>query len=680
QGGSGGDDDLYGMTAGPEGNILLAGFTAGSWGATNLGENDFVAAMLNTSTVATSAPSVATTVITPAPTSTPPSDAGSTSDTTPMILGVVFGVGVMVLVALGVWTLRRRGARKKDANPRPPPAVSGDFEHGPKHEPSQNAGSDEGGSAEGGWGRPQQRKMAGFAFHERRSVDVKESDTGRAGSTATSTAASLRRVPAEGALWPTPTVVSEAVRTGPERTPLSGEKGANCAESGEPSAAGREARRGGFGLAYAVMDAAQELANHCQTPGISEAATIVSILANLVSDSRDDDSDARLRQCRAIVMMLERAAKVAGKGGETNGQAERVMIEDVHDAMFDMVELIKAYQSKNKLSKVLMSTLFRRRQEELDAVVDRAIIRLQLSLHVQVGQDVSAVREGIDVYKGSIAEAKSEALAKARSARRQRKLDQVEIPEDQVVVSDELLGSGGFGQVYLADLNGRNAAAKVLLINHDLWKRGNEEILHGREEVQSNLDEENGQRKAFLRELEAMIRLRSPHTVNIYGAVTSLPDRLVLVMELLVGGDLRTLLKNSEQPLPEEQSKQIIGDICAGMAFLHGKKTVHGDLKSANVLLDGAGRAKIGDFGTSRWSPHTVSTGLATYTAKTSQNTHMSLAWSAPEVLDATRSTYASDVYSFGIVAWEVLSRELPWANVTHPRDVYIRVVLKGLR
>lgn len=64
----------------------------------------------------------------------------------------------------------------------------------------------------------------------------------------------------------------------------------------------------------------------------------------------------------------------------------------------------------------------------------------------------------------TIAEAKSKFLAEARSARRQRKLDQAEIPEDQVFVTDELLGSGGFGQVYLADINGRNAAAKVLTI------------------------------------------------------------------------------------------------------------------------------------------------------------------------------------------------------------------------
>lgn len=52
-------------------------------------------------------------------------------------------------------------------------------------------------------------------------------------------------------------------------------------------------------------------------------------------------------------------------------------------------------------------------------------------------------------------------LLEARRTRRQRNLDKVEIPEHEVTVSDELLGKGGFGSVYIADYNGRNAAAKV---------------------------------------------------------------------------------------------------------------------------------------------------------------------------------------------------------------------------
>lgn len=91
-----------------------------------------------------------------------------------------------------------------------------------------------------------------------------------------------------------------------------------------------------------------------------------------------------------------------------------------------------------------------------------------------------------------------------------------------------------------------------------------------------------------------MTRLRSPHTVNVYGAITSHSDRLVLVMELLAGGDLRSFLKKAvDRPLTEDVTRRMFWDISAGMAFLQEKNTVHGDLKSPNVLLDGAGRAKV---------------------------------------------------------------------------------------
>lgn len=136
---------------------------------------------------------------------------------------------------------------------------------------------------------------------------------------------------------------------------------------------------------------------------------------------------------------------------------------------------------------------------------------------------------------------------------------------------------------------------QVQHITHGLGKPGENDVpLSLPRTVEADAQREKAERKAFLRELDAMMRLRNPHTVNVYGAITSLPDRLVLVMELLAGGDLRTMLKNSEQPLPEDKCRQIIRDVCAGMAFLHSKATVHGDLKSANVLLDGRGRAKVG--------------------------------------------------------------------------------------
>lgn len=61
----------------------------------------------------------------------------------------------------------------------------------------------------------------------------------------------------------------------------------------------------------------------------------------------------------------------------------------------------------------------------------------------------------------------AEALLEYRRRRRKRRLDQLEIPEDHVLVSDELLGRGGFGAVYVADYNGRNAAAKVVQLENE---------------------------------------------------------------------------------------------------------------------------------------------------------------------------------------------------------------------
>lgn len=80
------------------------------------------------------------------------------------------------------------------------------------------------------------------------------------------------------------------------------------------SATGRRGPRSSIGLGEAVAEAAQNLAYNCQIPGVSEAASVVSTLARLVSDSRDIRSggDSNVRQCRSIVRMLERASRVAG--------------------------------------------------------------------------------------------------------------------------------------------------------------------------------------------------------------------------------------------------------------------------------------------------------------------------------------------------------------------------------
>ena len=237
-----------------------------------------------------------------------------------------------------------------------------------------------------------------------------------------------------------------------------------------------------------------------------------------------------------------------------------------------------------------------------------------------------------------------ETLGKAEKKRRQRQQDQVDIPvADVEVMRNEILGMGGFGAVYLADFKGLNVAAKRVLFRASITLapatapapasgsacalRGKDlegegpgvpGVVEGEEAVAAPVGDaelnqkarrraavslarraaasartEARQRSAVLRELEAMKRLRGPHTVRTYGAVASVRDELVLVMEFLPGGDLLMRLQRARRPLEEGTLRGIVRDVCSGMAFLHGQAFVHGDLKSANVLFDANGRAKV---------------------------------------------------------------------------------------
>lgn len=115
----------------------------------------------------------------------------------------------------------------------------------------------------------------------------------------------------------------------------------------------------------------------------------------------------------------------------------------------------------------------------------------------------------------------------------------------------------------------------------------------GRTRRSGTASSRSAQFTAFMIELEAIKRLRGPYTVHTYGAVTSLKDRLVLVMELLPGGDLQYRLRKMLKPLDELALRGIVKDVSSGMAFLHAKAFIHGHLTSANIMFDAAGRAKV---------------------------------------------------------------------------------------
>ena len=167
------------------------------------------------------------------------------------------------------------------------------------------------------------------------------------------------------------------------------------------------------------------------------------------------------------------------------------------------------------------------------------------------------------------------------------------------------------------------------------------------------------------REFRTLQRALHANVVRVLGVVVDNPDYVCLLTELADGGSLRMLLEMTPERVVGQPMMQlnIMHDIAHGMGYLHSlvPPIIHHDLKPENVLLfsgdqSKAFTAKISDFG--------LATGIATTTfgASSVKAGGGTTAYKAPEVFDDMPTT-ASDVYSFGIVCWELLSGDRPWAG-----------------
>lgn len=152
-----------------------------------------------------------------------------------------------------------------------------------------------------------------------------------------------------------------------------------------------------------------------------------------------------------------------------------------------------------------------------------------------------------------------------------------------------------------------------------------------------------------------------PHLVQMYGAVRIPKNGLCLVMERIAGQSLRVVLDATAEQLPWALRIRWLHEVAQGMAAMHQHKphpVLHRDLKASNVLLDAgdadAAHAKIADFGVARAIDTLV---VDTYSRG-------AMEWTAPETLDG-RVSFPSDVYSYGILIYEVLTRLMPFHNTS---------------
>jgi serine/threonine protein kinase len=145
-----------------------------------------------------------------------------------------------------------------------------------------------------------------------------------------------------------------------------------------------------------------------------------------------------------------------------------------------------------------------------------------------------------------------------------------------------------------------------------------------------------------------------------------------VLLEFCNGGSLRQLISSPAWELtPWRQRLRWALDAATGLAFLHDSDIVHRDIKSPNILLMD-GRLKVADFGLARF--FTSSAGATTAKSVGSP------AWMAPEVItNGTHISPPSDIFSFGVVLWELLSGQLPWQSCTSIHIMY-QVVCNAAR
>jgi serine/threonine protein kinase/Tfp pilus assembly protein PilF len=205
----------------------------------------------------------------------------------------------------------------------------------------------------------------------------------------------------------------------------------------------------------------------------------------------------------------------------------------------------------------------------------------------------------------------------------------------------EKLGQGGMGVVYRAeDLNlPRDVALKFL-----------PQSLCGDEDALSR----------FLHEAQAISKLNHPNIATIYSLEDAGEQRFI-ALEYLPGGTLAGKLKAG--PLSIEEALEYAIQIAEGLSHAHQNSIVHRDLKTENVLLTAEGRVKITDFGLAKSGEGSRLT-RAGYTIGTA-------AYMSPEQARGEEVDQRSDIFSFGIVFYELLSGGLPFKGVHEAALLY---------
>ncbi|CAI0382318.1 unnamed protein product [Linum tenue] len=174
--------------------------------------------------------------------------------------------------------------------------------------------------------------------------------------------------------------------------------------------------------------------------------------------------------------------------------------------------------------------------------------------------------------------------------------------------------------------------------------------------------------KEFAQEVFIMRKVRHKNVVQFIGACTRRPN-LCIVTEFMSGGSMYDHLHKRKECFNLQSLLRVAVDVSRGMNYLHRNNIIHRDLKAANLLMDENGVVKVADFGVAR-----VQDRSGVMTAETG-----TYRWMAPEVIEHKPYNHKADVFSFGVMLWELLTGKVPYDNLT-PLQAAVGVVQQGLR
>ncbi|KAF3323473.1 Serine/threonine-protein kinase HT1 [Carex littledalei] len=330
----------------------------------------------------------------------------------------------------------------------------------------------------------------------------------------------------------------------------------------------------------------------------------------------------------------------------------------------------KFSEKKKKSTSTVSSLNEENRKEIMDSVqpeyhepaVDYSTISLRNEgSTIKIGhlseEDIGGVKSPLSEHEEFELEPKP-SLQKVDSIGSNLDLSNFQIIRNEDLEDLRVLGSGAFGTVYHGRWRGTDVAIKRIQNSYFTYQSSDKLL------------------EEFWREAAILSKLHHPNVLAFYGVVKDGPGgSLATVTEFMVSGSLKGVLVHRDRYLDQRKRLMLAMDAAIGMEYLHAKGVIHFDLKCDNLLVNlkdpSRPICKVADFGLSKMKETTVVSGGMRGT----------LPWIAPELLSMSSNKVSAkiDVYSFGIVMWEILTGDEPYAGL-HYAQVIVGILNNTLR